>query len=36
MAKRLKRDNVDVVSKKCVRTDDGKLTVTADDKLKAW
>ena len=36
MAKRLKRDNVDVVSKKCVRTDDGKLTVTADDKLKTW
>ena len=35
MAKRLKRDNVDVVSK-CIRNDDGKLTVTVGDKLKAW
>ena len=36
MAKRLKRDNVDVVGEKCVRNDDGKLTLTVDDKLKAW
>ena len=35
MTKRLKRDNVDVVSK-CIRNDDGKLTVTVGDKLKAW
>ena len=27
MAKRLKQDNVDVVSEKCVRNDDGKLTL---------
>ena len=33
MAKRLKRDNVHVVGKKCVRNDDGKLTLTVD-KLK--
>ena len=25
MAKRLKQDNVDVVGKKCIRNDDGKL-----------
>ena len=36
MAKRLKQDNVDVVSEKCVRNDDGKLTLTVDDTLKAW
>ena len=35
MARRLKRDNVDVVGEKCVRNDDGKLTLTVDDKLKA-
>ena len=35
-AKILKRDNVDVVGEKCVRNDDGKLTLTVDDKLKAW
>ena len=33
MAKRLKLDNVDVVGKKCIRNDDGKLTLTVD-KLK--
>ena len=36
MAKRLKRDNVDVVGETCVRNDDGKLTLSIDDKLKAW
>ena len=36
MAKRLKQVNVDVVSEKCVRNDDGKLTVTVNDKLKSW
>ena len=36
MAKRLKQDNVDVVDEKCVRNDDGKLTLTVNDKLKAW
>ena len=36
MAKRLKRDNVDVVGETCVRNDDGKLNLSIDDKLKAW
>ena len=36
MVKRLKPENVDIVSKKCVRNDDGKLTLTFDEKLKAW
>ena len=36
MAKRLKRDNVDVVGETCARNDDGKLTLSIDDKLKAW
>ena len=36
MAKRLKQDNVDVVGEKCVRNDDGKLTLTVNDKLKVW
>ena len=36
MVKRLKRENVDVVSKKGVRSDDGKLTLTFDEKLKSW
>ena len=36
MATRLKGDNVDVVGEKCVRNDDGKLTLTINDKLKAW
>ena len=35
MAKRLKRDNVDVAGETCVRNDDGKLTLSIDDKLKA-
>ena len=35
MTKRLKRDNVDVVGEKRIRNDDGKLTLTVDDKLKA-
>ena len=35
MAKRLKRDNVDVVGETCVRNDDGKFTLSIDDKLKA-
>ena len=36
MAKRLKQNNVDVFGEKCVRNDDGKLTLTVDDKLNAW
>ena len=28
--------NVDVFIEKCVRNGDGKLTLTVDDKLKAW
>ena len=36
MAKRLKQDNVDVLGEKCVRNDDRKLTLTVNDKLKAW
>ena len=36
MAKRLKQDNVDVVGEKCVRSDDGKLTLTADDEAETW
>ena len=36
MTKRLKQDNIDLVSEKCVRNEDGKLTLTIDDKLKAW
>ena len=36
MAKRLKRDNVHVVGEKFVRNDDGKLTLSVSDKLKAW
>ena len=33
----LKRDNVDVVGETCVRNDEGKLTLSIDDKLKeAW
>ena len=36
MAKRLKRDNVDVTGEKFVRNDDGRLTLTVNDKLKAW
>ena len=35
MAKRLKWDNVDIVGE-CVRNDDGKLTLTVDNQLKAW
>ena len=31
MAKRLKQNNVDVFGEKCVRYDDGKLTLTVDD-----
>ena len=34
-AKRLKRDIVDVIDGKCIKNDDGKLTLTVDDKLKA-
>ena len=36
MAKRLKRDNEDVVGEKCIRNDEGKFILTVDDKLKAW
>ena len=36
MTKRLKGDNNDVVGERCVKNDDGKLTLTVDDKLKAW
>ena len=36
MAKRLKQDNVDVVGEKCVRNDEGKLTLTVDDKVNVW
>ena len=36
MAKRLKRDYVDVVGTKSVRNDDGKLALTVDHKQKAW
>ena len=36
MAKRLKQDNVDVLGEKCIRNDVGKLTLTVNDKLKAW
>ena len=35
MDKRLKQDNVNVVGEKYVRNDDGKLTLTVNDKLKA-
>ena len=35
-AKRLRQDNVDVAGEKCVRNDDGKLTLTVDDELNAW
>ena len=35
MAKRLKQDNVDVVGEECVRSDDGKLTLTADDEAES-
>ena len=35
MDKRLKQDNVNVVGEKYVRNDDGKPTLTVDDKLKA-
>ena len=31
MAKRLKQDNVDGVWEKCVRNDEGKLTLIVDD-----
>ena len=34
--KKIKKDNVDVFGEKCVRNDDGKLTLTLNDKLKAW
>ena len=34
MDKKLKQDNVNVVGEKYVRNDDGKLTLTVDDKLK--
>ena len=30
MVKRLKRDNVGVIGEKCVRNDDGKLTLTVE------
>ena len=36
MAKRLKPDNIDVIHEKCVRNNDGKLTLTDDDTPKAW
>ena len=36
MTKRLKRDNVDVVGEKYVWKNEGKLTLTADEKLRAW
>ena len=36
MAKRLKPDNIDVIHEKCVRNNDGKLTLTDDDIPKAW
>ena len=35
MAKRLKCDKVDVVGETCVQNDDGKLTLSTDDKPKA-
>ena len=36
IAKRLKWDNADVVGKKCIWNDEGKLTLTVDGKPKAW
>ena len=36
MAMRLKRDNTDIVSEKCIRDDKGKLALTVDEKLHAW
>ena len=36
MAKRLKWDNADIVEEICVWNNEGKLTLTVDDKLKSW
>ena len=34
--KTLKQHNADVVGEKCIRNNEGKLTLTVDDKQKAW
>ena len=36
LAKKLKRDNADIVGEKCVRNDEGLLALTVDEKLEAW
>jgi len=36
MAKRLKRENIDIIGGKCIRNDNGKLTLSVDEKLGAW
>ena len=36
MAKRLKRDNADIIGDKCVRRANGKLALTVTEKLEAW
>ena len=36
MAKRLKWDNADIVEEIFVWNNEGKLTLTVDDKLKSW
>ena len=36
LAKKLKRENADIVGEKCVRNDEGLLALTIDEKLKAW
>ena len=36
VAKQMTRTNQDVVGEKCVRNDAGKLSLSNDDKMKAW
>ena len=36
LAKKLKRENADIVGEKCVRNDEGLLALTIDEKFKAW
>ena len=36
VAKQMDKTNQDVVGEKCVRNDTGELSLSDDDKMKAW
>ena len=36
LAKQMDRTNQDVIGEKCVRNDSGELSLSDDDKMKAW